>query len=131
MVLSQATRLGSVSQLLTILSIFVLVLLLAWGSAKILAHYNRAGASSHGNMELVEAFRISTTQVVEILRIGDRYIAIAVSKDQVEKLGEWGQDELHLENPAGGAGEGMTRPSVFRELLEKHAKKNSESSERS
>ena len=115
---------GSLAQFLTILIIFLFVLALTWYSTRLIAKFQKSGANAHGNMEIVEAFRLSQTQVVEILRIADRYVAIAVSKDQVTKLGEWKMDELPLVIPE--APEQSGAKVSFKALLEKYGSKKTE-----
>ena len=114
---------GSLAQLLTVIVLFILVVALAYAATRFVAHYNRSSASSFGNMELMEALRISPNQVVEIIRIGDRYIAIGVSKDQITKLGEWNKEELNFsENPGSAAG-GMDFKASFHAILDRYGKK--------
>ena len=119
-------QIGSMAQFLTVLLIFLLVLFLAWYSAKIVARYQKGAMSSKGNIEVVDAFRLSQTQVVEILRIGDRYVAVALGKDGVSRLGEWKQDEIKLDLTEKTAGEGG---GSFRQLLEQIGKRKSRDEE--
>ena len=81
------------------IAVFVLVLVLAWISARFIAGYQKTGGFAGTNIEIVEAARLSQTQIVELLKIGDRDIAVAVGKDRVEKLGEWTGDEIKLIMP--------------------------------
>ena len=115
---------GTLAQFLTILIIFLFVLALTWYSTRLIAKFQKSGANAHGNMEIVEAFRLSQTQVVEILRIADRYLAIAVSKDQVTKLGEWTKDELPLVIPE--VSETAVSKANFKAFLEKYGNKKTE-----
>ncbi len=88
------TPTGSIAQLLTMIAVFVLVLVLAWLAARFIAGYQKTGGFAGTNIEVIEAARLSQTQIVELLRIGDKYIAVAVGKDRVVKLGEWSGDEM-------------------------------------
>ncbi|MCR4761928.1 MAG: flagellar biosynthetic protein FliO [Lachnospiraceae bacterium] len=121
---------GSLAQLVTILVIFLLVVLLAWFSAKMLAHYSKASASAHGNMEVVEALRLSPSQVVEIIRIGNRYVAVAVSRDQVSRLGEWGTDELELQNLSSQTASGSGRTLDFLKILKERSGNGNETDQK-
>lgn len=110
---------GSLAQFLTVLLIFLLVLFLAWYSARIVARYQKGAASSQGNIEVVDAYRLSQSQVIELLKIGDRYVAVALCKDGVTRLGEWKEGEIELKftektaaQPAGS----------FRQLLDRFGK---------
>ena len=65
------------------------------------------------NMEIVDTLRISASKYLQIIRVGDKYFAIAVCKDTVTMLTEVSKDSLDLE-----MGSGNTNLS-FREVLDK------------
>ena len=64
-------------------------------------------------MEIVDTLRISASKYLQIIRVGDKYFAIAVCKDTVTMLTEVSKDSLDLE-----MGSGNTNLS-FREVLDK------------
>ena len=113
------TPTGSVSQLLTMLAVFALVLVLAWLTARFIAGYQKTGGIAGTNIEIIEAARLSQSQIVELLRIGDRYIAVAVGKDHVEKLGEWTADEIQISIPEKKPGNMPDFGSVLKNLGKK------------
>ena len=113
------TPTGSIAQLLTMIAVFILVLVLAWLSARFIAGYQKTGGFSGTNIEIVEAARLSQTQVAELLKIGDRYIAVAVGKDRVTKLGEWSADEMKLIIPEKRPGAVPDFKSVLKNLGKK------------
>lgn len=80
-------------QLLSVLIIFVLVLLATYYVSKWIANYQR-GTVSSGNIEVIETCRISTTNYVQIVRVGQKYIAMAVTKDCITNLGEVSKEDL-------------------------------------
>lgn len=80
-------------QLISVLIIFVLVLLATYYVTKWIANYQK-GTTNAGNIEVVDTNRISTTNYVQIIRVGAKYFAIAVSKDGITNLGEVSKDDL-------------------------------------
>ena len=64
-------------------------------------------------MEIVDTLRISASKYLQIIRVGDKYFAIAVCKDTVTMLTEVSKDSLNLEMGAGNTN------LSFREVLEK------------
>ena len=52
---------GSFAQLITVIVIFLVVLLLAWLATRFVSRIGGAGVSAGGNLEIVEAIRISQT----------------------------------------------------------------------
>ncbi len=50
------------------------------------------------NMTVIDTMRISPSQCIQIVRIGEQYLAIAVSKDQVTLLTKLDEDELIIKS---------------------------------
>lgn len=67
------------------------------------------------NVEVIETFRLSQNKLVQILRLGESYVAVAVCKDTVTVLREIPAEELKEEM--------RERGMSFRDLL-KNASKN-------
>ncbi len=70
---------------------------------------------SSGNMELVEAFRIAPGKYIQIVKIGTRYLALAVCKDTVTLLTELREDEVKMTE--------KKELVSFKELFEKATKR--------
>lgn len=102
MLLSVASKVNSVVQFLTVLIIFVFVLGATWLTTRYIAGFQK-GKMRGSNFELIDSFRISQNKYVQILRIGDHYLAVAVCKDTVTVLTELDQDEIvHPEELSAG-----------------------------
>ena len=64
------------------------------------------------NIKIIETCRISQTKYIQIVQIGGRYVAIAVSKDQVTSLGDVNKENLIIKDE--------TQENVsFKDILEK------------
>ena len=98
-------------QFISLLIIFIAVLAVTYYVTKWIANYKK-GAESGKNIDIIETCRISTTKYVQIIRIGERYVAIGVSKDQITNLGDVPKEDLLLE-------EKSSETEGFKELLEK------------
>ena len=99
---------NSIVQLLTLVFIFVFVLAIAVIATRWIVKYQRGAAvatindaSRVTNIEIVETYRLTIDKYVQIIRVGERYLAIAIGKNEVSLLTELSQDELHFvtENP--------------------------------
>ena len=111
---------NSYAQLITVLLLFVLVLGVTAFVTKWLAGYQKQqGAGS--NIQVIETSRISNSKYIQIVRVGDTYMVIAVCKDTVTLLGQVPKESLRLENTG--------RDFSFRELLEKAANRNTADAE--
>lgn len=109
-------RSDSYAQLITVLLVFCLVLALTAGITKWLADYQKK-QGINCNIEVIETARISSNKFVQLVRVGDTYMAIAVCKDTVTMLGEIPADQL---KKMAASQEGFS----FRELLEKAVNKS-------
>ena len=83
-------------QFLSVLIIFILVLAATFYVTKWIANYQK-GAERGKNIEVIETFRISNNKYIQIVRIGNRYVSIAVTNDHITNLGDVSFDELVLE----------------------------------
>ena len=111
MLLAVASKVDSVVQFFTVLIIFIFVLGATWLTSKYIAGFQK-GKMRGNNFEMIDSFRISQNNVVQILRVGQRYIAVAVCKDQVTLLAELSEDEIVIP-------EGTMEPVQFDEVLKK------------
>lgn len=109
-----------IARFLTVLVLFAAVLWATWAATKWLAGYQR-GKWSGGNIEMLESFRIASDKYVQILRVADQYLAVAVAKDSVTLLAKLDKEALRGQE----ASSEKSRTS-FRELLEKVREKKEE-----
>ena len=93
MILTAVSKVDSIVQFLTVLIIFVIVLGATWLTTRFIAGFQK-GKMQGGNFELIDSFRISQSKYVQLIRIGDRYLAIAVCKDTVTVLTELSKDAV-------------------------------------
>ena len=93
MLLSVSSGLESIVQFITVLIIFVFVLGFTWISTRYIAGIQKDKYKT-GNMELIETLRISNNKYLQIVRVGNKYLCMAVCKDTVTMLGEIQKEEM-------------------------------------
>lgn len=93
MLLVSTSKIDSVAQLLTVILLFVVVLGATWLTTRYVAGVQK-GKLKGSNFEVVDTFRLSQNKYIQILRIGKRYIAVAVCKDTVTVLRELDESEI-------------------------------------
>ena len=71
--------------LITVLLIFVFVIAITLFTTKYVANYQKV-QNAGKNIEVLETYRISQSKYIQIVKIGEKYVAIAVSKDTVTLL---------------------------------------------
>ncbi len=118
-----ADRVDSFAQLLTVLLVFAFVAMITALSTKFIAGYQKKQTFG-GNIEVIESNQIAANKFVQIVRVGDIYKVVAISKDNVTFLGDINRDDLVL-------AERQDNTLSFKGLLEKYTKsvKKAESDE--
>lgn len=99
MLLVTTSTIDSAAQLLTVIVLFIVVLIATWLTTRYIAGVQK-GKLSGSNFETVDTFRLSQNKYVQIMRIGHRYLAVAVCKDTVTVLCELQEDEITFRDEA-------------------------------
>ena len=99
-------------QLISMLVIFVVVLAVTYFFTKWMAGYQKEKTAS-GNIEVIETARISATKYIQIVRIGGKYVAIGVGKDEITNLGELSKEDLIIKE------DDPEKNVSFKDILEK------------
>ena len=84
---------NSYLQFITMLVVFIAVLFATYYFTKWMASLQKQRTAT-GNIEVIETARLSATKYIQIVRIGSKYMAIAVGKDEVTLLGEISREDL-------------------------------------
>lgn len=106
------SRSDSFAQLLTVLLIFVVVLGATALTTKWIAGYQRELGRS-GNIELKDAVRLGNNKYLQIVRVGEKYVAIAVCKDTVTVLCEIPEEQIRKSEEMHG-----TAKNSFQDVLQ-------------
>ncbi|WP_029321702.1 flagellar biosynthetic protein FliO [Butyrivibrio sp. AE3004] len=112
---------SSVAQLFTVLILFFLVLAATYYVTKWIARYQKQSAFT-ANMEIMETCRLSTNKYMQIVRVVNKYLVIAVCKDTVTVLTELSEDEY--EPPVLNNSGPVEFSKEFEKVLERFKKKN-------
>ena len=95
MLLAASDGVNGIVQLITVLIIFVLVLGITLYVTRWIAGFQK-NQMNGSNMKVIETMRLTPNQFVQIVKIGEQYLAIAVSKEQVTLLTKLSEDEMYL-----------------------------------
>ena len=95
MLLTITTRTDSYIQFITVLVLFVFVLVITYVVTKWIAKTQKQQVGT-GNLEIIETCRITVNKYVQIVRAGEKYLVIAVGKDEIHMLAELSADEVIL-----------------------------------
>lgn len=118
MLLAASGRTDSYAQFITVLVLFVLVLAVTALTTRWLAGYQKQ-QNLNGNIEVLETQRVGAGKYLQIIRVGEKYLVIALCKDTVTMLTEVSKEQI-IQKEAGKAD-----LAGFGELFEKVKKINS------
>ncbi len=92
----------SYAQFITILLLFVFVLAVTAAVTKWIGGYQKS-MTTGANMEILETLRLSNNKYIQIVRIGRKYLAVAICKDTVTMLSEIPEEELSFSEGSDGS----------------------------
>ena len=91
-----------VGQFITVVLIFIFVLVITAFATKWIAGYQRDRMPG-SNITIIETKRIAQNKIIQILRIGDRYFAVALGKDEVTLISEISPDSITIPEAREGS----------------------------
>lgn len=95
MLLAVSNRMNSFLQFFTVLLMFLFVLFITWAATRWIANFQQ-GRAVGANIEVVETYRLTANKYVQIIRTGEKYLAVAICKDTVTMLTEVPAEQIHL-----------------------------------
>ncbi len=116
MLLTISETADSYMQFMTVLILFLLVLAVTYFVTKWVAGYQK-GRISNANLEVVETIGLTGNKYIQILRIGQKYLAVAICKDTVTMLTEISEQDLILSDGS------VPKAMSFKNILDKMQKK--------
>lgn len=85
----------SAIQFISVLLIFVFVLAVTYFTSKYIGSYQKEKIQGN-NITVIETQRIAQNKFVQIVKIGDKFFALAICKDTVTTISEISEDSLNL-----------------------------------
>ena len=90
-----SSRIEAFVQLITLVIIFALVLAMTYFATRFVGNYkDRKMAGS--NISVLETFRLSNSKYIQIIKMGSKFLAIAICKDSVTVLCELQESDLEF-----------------------------------
>ena len=112
MLLSVLGTISSIAQFITVLLIFLFVCVITYYTTKFIASF-QSGKNHAKNIDVIETYRITNNKFIQIVRTGEKYMAIAVCKDSVTLLCELKEEEIVKQDLDG------QQTESFKEIFEK------------
>ena len=93
MYIALLTGVNGIAQLFTVAVLFIIVLVMTYLTTRFIGN-DQKGHMSGDNIQVIDTMRLSQSKLIQIVRTGDKYFAIAVCKDTVTLLGEIDKNEI-------------------------------------
>lgn len=119
-----SSSLESFIQLVGVLLIFVIVLVITYFTTRWIGGYQKNQMSGR-EFKVVDTIRIANGKCVQILKLGEVYLVVAIGKDEVTMLAKLTEDEIGLteDELSGFCRSDDTKPAgtqeAFQDILEK------------
>lgn len=120
------SRSESIIQFLTVFLVFLLVLALTYFTTRFVGTFQK-NAVVNRNFEAIETYKITNGKYLQLVRIGEKYMVIGISKDSITSICELTEEDI-LFKPSGDDSKAMDSFKVFiekaRERVNKGGNKN-------
>ncbi|WP_105618045.1 flagellar biosynthetic protein FliO [Vallitalea okinawensis] len=77
------------------LIVFIIVLALAYYASKFISVQN-SSLQRKKNLKVIESVQIAPHKMIQLIQVGNKYYAIAVTKDNITKIDEIDENEIDL-----------------------------------
>ena len=118
----------SIGEFLALLIAFLFVVALAYATSKLAGKY-QLKAMRNSNIEIIETRRIANNKLIQIIKIGNKVLAVGIGKDEITFLSEIEEesivdreDEKEESTVVTAAQHG--KKESFQEILKKYSRKN-------
>lgn len=92
---SQSSRFESIWQLISVSIVFLIVLGLSYYTTRWISKIQKK-QSYNKNIQVIETFKITTNKYIQIIRTGEKYLVIAIAKENISMLTELTEQQLNL-----------------------------------
>lgn len=117
--LTKSGPLEGIVQLIVVFIMFLFVLALAYFTARLAGRF-QGNIQNRSNIKVLESARVANNKYIQLVKVGSRYFAIGVGKDNLTYLAELKEDDLNMDN--------LDNPSKgnFKDILSQLQKKKDE-----
>lgn len=107
-----SSPLGSFMQLIGLILLLIVILIATYYTTRFVGRM-KLGQMKESNFKVIDAYRISPNKVVQIVKIGNKYIVLGIGKDTINYITQLDEAEVFIRE--NSAGEKMS----FKQILEK------------
>lgn len=112
-ILTTSSSASSLSQFFTVILIFAFVVFITYLTTKYTGKFQKIQGYNR-NFEVIETFRLANNKYLQLVRAADKYLVIAIGKDEVTMIAE-----LNEENIIKAPGSSNETSEAFASLISK------------
>jgi flagellar protein FliO/FliZ len=91
--LTETSRLDSYLQLIGVSLLFLFILAITYFTTRFIGGI-KLGQVKNSNFKVIETFKITQNKFLQLVQIGEKYIVLAISKDDIRMIAELTKDEI-------------------------------------
>lgn len=107
-----ASTLDNFLQLVGLLVLLIVILAAAYYTSRFVGKV-KLGQMKNSNFTVIDAYRISPNKVIQIVKIANKYIVVAIGKDSIQYITELDEAEVYIRE------EQKAEKQSFKQTLEK------------
>ena len=86
---------NSIWELIGLVLLLIVILITTYYTTKFVGRV-KGNQIKTGNFELIDSYRIAPNKMLQIIKVSDKYLVIAISKDTIEFITELEEDRVTL-----------------------------------
>jgi flagellar protein FliO/FliZ len=85
----------NVLQLIGLVLLMILILVAAYYTSRFIGA-KKLGQLKNSNFTVIDTYRINQNKMLQIVKIGNKYVVIAINKDSINLITELNESEIHI-----------------------------------
>jgi len=107
-----ATNTENFSQMIGLVFLLIIILIAAYFTSKFVGGI-KLGQLKNSNFKVIDSYRISPNKLIQIVKIGNKFMVIAIAKDTINVITELDEEEVLIKEIHKGERQN------FKQILEK------------
>jgi flagellar protein FliO/FliZ len=95
-------------QMLGLVILLIVILIAAYYTTKFIGGMKQ-GQLKHSNFQVIDAYRIGPNKAIEIVKIANKYVVIAIGKDSINYITELDEAEVFIKSEQGKEAQSFTQ----------------------
>ncbi|MDF2944498.1 MAG: hypothetical protein K0S01_3356 [Herbinix sp.] len=114
---AKVSSFDSISQLVGLVFLLIIILVAAYFTSKFVGGI-KLGQLRNSNFKVIDSYRISPNKMIQIVKIGNKFVVIAIGKDTINYVTELDEAEVLIKEIQNGDKQN------FKQILDKLRKNN-------